>query len=261
MENELQQDVTPIIGYVLDWETGGLDCVNCGVTQLSVHAVRLNDFEKLGTFMRYILPYHKRTDIDATAKKKKLKSKYDDGESTQWMEYSDEALAVQGVTMDILREKGIPLNDMVDQWIEWMDSITPPGSGRSGTAPILIGQNIPFDEGFMSQVIEYTGKLSDFKKRFRGKEDFYGHWHPIMLDTIVIAQMALCHTPVDSYKLELICGMLGIELVDAHDADADVEATEAVVAVIGNRMRSEGNYSGSDLPASKKEKTRQHFKI
>lgn len=261
MATELSADIKPIIAYVLDWETGGLDCNACGVTQISVHAVRLNDFEKLGTFMRYILPYRKRTDTGNVKKKKVLKSKFDDGESLEWMEYNDEALAVQGITMDILKEKGIPLMDMVEQLLEWMDTITPPTSGRSSTAPLLVGQNIPFDEGFLSQVIEYTGKLSDFKKRMRGKEDFWGHWHPIMVDTIVMAQFALCHTQVDSYKLELICDNLGIELIDAHDADADVEATESVMCVLGNRMKNNLNYTGADLPETQKDKTRKHFKI
>lgn len=260
----LAEGLTPIIIYILDWETGGLDCNKCGVTQISVHALRLNDFEPLGKFMRYILPYNRHTDTGNVKPKKTLKSKFDDGVSAQLMEYSDEALAVQGITMEALYQKGIPLEDMVKELLEWMDTITPPAATTRGNSsqPILLGQNIIFDEGFLSQVMEYTKTTNEFKKRMRGKEDFYGHWHPIMLDTITLAQCACCHEPVSSYKLELICEKLGIDLVDAHDADADVEATESVFTVLANRMRSEGgNYSGADLPDKQADKTRRHFKI
>jgi DNA polymerase III epsilon subunit-like protein len=258
----LREGITPIIAYVLDWETGGLSCNECGVTQLSVHAVRLNDFERLGTFMRYIIPYNKRTDKGTAKSKKTLKSKYDDGTTDQLMEYGTEALAVQGATMDMLYEKGIPLDQMVSEWLEWMDKMSE-GCGKRATAPLLVGQNIPFDEGFMSQVMEYTGTTAEFKKRFRGNVDFWGNWHPTMVDTIVLGQMAMCHIPdITTYKLEIMAERLGINLVDAHDADADVEATESIFAVLGNRMRADnGAFTGADLKEVEKDKLRKHFKI
>lgn len=97
----------------------------------------------------------------------------------------------------------------------------------------------------------------------RGDEDFYGNWHPLYVDTIVLGQLALCHLPnVNSYKLEIMCENLGIELDDAHDADADVSATTNVAAVLTQRMRSiGGEYEGESLAISKAEKSRKHFKI
>ena len=65
---------------------------------------------------------------------------------------------------------------------------------------------------------------------------------------------------VTSYKLELLAERLGIELDDAHDADADVTATLNIAVVCSNRLRnSDGTGSGATL--QKKEKTREHFKI
>ncbi len=59
-----------------------------------------------------------------------------------------------------------------------------------------------------------------------------------------------------------MCERLGVELEDAHDADADVTATTNVVAVLTQRMRSVGGeYQGDDLAISKAEKSRKHFKI
>ena len=112
-------------------------------------------------------------------------------------------------------------------------------------------------------MMEYAGIMNDVKKVLRGQEDFYGNWHPLCLDTIIMGQLALCHQPnVSSYKLEIMCENLGIELDDAHDADADVSATTNVAAVLTQRMRSVGGeYEGDDLAISKAEKSRKHFKI
>lgn len=252
----------PILAFVLDWETGGLLCSECGVTQISVHAVRLDNFDCMGKFMRYILPYTRRTDKGKVKVKKALKNKYDDGTTDTLMTYTQAALDVQGITMDILKQKGIALDDMVEQLLEWIDEMMANADTTKGKLPILVGQNIAFDEGFLSQVMEYTGKTDEFKKRLRGMDDFWGNWHPTMLDTIVIGQLALSHNPeVPSYKLELLCEFLGIDLVDAHDADADVEATADVMRVLGNRMRAEdGNLSDSEQ-RKQDQKTRKHFKI
>ena len=59
-----------------------------------------------------------------------------------------------------------------------------------------------------------------------------------------------------------MCEHLGIELDDAHDADADVSATTNVAAVLTQRMRSVGGeIEGGPLEMSKAEKSRKHFKI
>jgi DNA polymerase III alpha subunit (gram-positive type) len=129
--------------------------------------------------------------------------------------------------------------------------------------PFLIGQNVDFDKGFFMQMMEYAGLVKEVAKYLRGHEDFYGNWQPDVLDTIILGQLALCATPnVTSYKLELMCERLGVELDDAHDADADVSATTNVVAVLTQRMRSiGGTIEGGPLNVTKTEKSRKHFKI
>ena len=57
-----------------------------------------------------------------------------------------------------------------------------------------------------------------------------------------------------------MCEHLGIELDDAHDADADVSATTNVAAVLTQRMRN-ADGGGSNLQIAKAEKSRKHFKI
>ena len=69
---------------------------------------------------------------------------------------------------------------------------------------------------------------------------------------------------ITTWKLEAMAERLGIDLDDAHDADADVTATREIVRVLTARMREQssggGNAVGS-LSAEKKEKLRDHFKI
>lgn len=59
-----------------------------------------------------------------------------------------------------------------------------------------------------------------------------------------------------------MCELLGIELDDAHDAEADVTATTNVLAELTKRMRSVGGVSeGDEIQMNKVEKSRKHFKI
>jgi len=53
---------------------------------------------------------------------------------------------------------------------------------------------------------------------------------------------------------------LGIDMDDAHDADADVTATQAVIQALASRLRN--NQGEATVTSSqKKEKMRDHFKI
>lgn len=257
-----KQEYTPVIAFTLDFETGGLDCQKSACTQIAIHATRLDTFERLGSFVRYIYPYDMK-EIKALAKPKKkvLKSKYDEERKTP-MEYSDKALEYSAITMDMLYEKGEDIMKVARDAVEWMAEMIPAKTPKN-IKPFIIGQNVGFDEGFFCQLLEYGGVIDQAKKILRGHVDFYGHWHPLVLDTIILGQLALCHLPdVNTYKLEIMSERLGVELDDAHDADADVTATTNVVAILTQRMRSVGGeIEGGELKISKTEKSRKHFKI
>lgn len=253
-------DNAPIVAFTIDFETGGLKCQTSACTQIAIHATRLDTFEKIGSYVSYIQPYD-RKDIKGVGNTKKvLKSKYDMDEKNP-MDYEDKALEYSAITMDMLYDQGKPIEIVGKEVCEFIASMTPKCSKNK--KPFLIGQNIPFDEGFFCQLMEYSGMINEVKKHLRGHEDFYGHWHPLYLDTITIGQLALCHQPnMNSYKLEIMCESLGVELDDAHDADADVSATTNVAMVLTKRMRSLGDDDGdSTLAVSKAEKSRKHFKI
>lgn len=248
-----------LVAFTLDFETGGLKCQTCACTQIAIHATRLDTFEKIGSYVSYIEPYNFKDITGATKKRKVLKSKYDDQETP--MIYESKALEYSAITMDMLENLGKPIDTVAHEVLQFIKDNTP--KAPRNMKPFLIGQNIAFDEGFFCQLMEYAGLMNDIKTILRGQEDFYGNWHPLCLDTITIGQLALCHQPnINSYKLEIMCENLGLELDDAHDADADVSATTNVVAILTQRMRSEGGeYDGEELAISKAEKTRKHFKI
>ena len=98
----------------------------------------------------------------------------------------------------------------------------------------------------------------EFAQVFAGTTDFYGNFQPHYLDTIDMARLCLAADPqVTSYKLELVAERLGIELDDAHDADADVTATREVAALCSRRLRQNGD---TDVSQQRTPKTRDHSK-
>lgn len=256
-----------IVGLVLDFETGGipkkdLTVAQIGITQIALHAIRLDTFEKIGSFVKYVYPYEQKAVKALTPKRKTLKSKYDVEAPTE-MVYGKEALEFTAITMDMLREKGVDINELAQDVLKFIEGVTAPKTPRN-MKPIIIGQNITFDEGFLIQMFEFTGLLKELMKLVRGWVDFYGNWHPQMMDTLHLGQLALCHNPnITSYSLGIMCENLGIELDDAHDADADVTATTNVVAILTQRMRSVGGSieDTGGIQMNKAEKSRKHFKI
>ena len=249
-----------LVAFTLDFETGGLKCQTSACTQIAIHATRLDTFERIGTYVKYIYPYNQKEIKGVTAKRKVLKSKYDT-EEVKSMDYEPKALEYSAITMDMLYNMGVDIITVANEVVQFIADNTP--KSPKNMKPFLIGQNVDFDKGFFMQMMEYAGLVKEVSKYLRGHEDFYGNWQPDVLDTIILGQLALCAIPnVTSYKLELMCEKLGVELDDAHDADADVSATTNVVAVLTQRMRSVGGtVEGGELSMTKTEKSRKHFKI
>jgi DNA polymerase III epsilon subunit-like protein len=258
---EIQKEIKPVIvAFTLDFETGGLKCQTSACTQIAIHATRLDTFERLGSYVKYIHPYNQKEIKGVTEKRKILKGKFEVGDG-ELMGYEAKALEYSAITMDMLYSMGEKIEDVANGVLQFIIKHTPKIS--KGMRPFLIGQNVEFDKGFFMQMMEYAGLTKEVSKYLKGSEDFYGHWQPLTLDTILLGQLALCHLPaVNSYKLELMCEHLGVELNDAHDADADVSATTNVVAVLTQRMRSIGGTAdGGEIAMTRTEKSRKHFKI
>lgn len=256
-----KEKVNVVTAIVFDFETGGLDAAKCAATQISLHAVRLDTFEVMEKLNLYIAPYNYKPGIDKPVRKV-VRSKYDieDG-AMSLMEYNDKALQVSGITMGILESKGQELQSVCEQIIDFIERNTLKVAANN--KPFLVGQNVLFDVAFMQQIMLYTGLYDRFAKAVDGKKDFWGHFQPYCIDTILLAKLAFDHDKsVSSWKLELSAERLGIDLDDAHDADADVTATREIMRVLTVRMRnSDGGNAVGSLIIEKREKMRDHFKI
>lgn len=247
-----------IVAFTLDFETGGLDYQDCACTQIAIHAVRIDTFETIDRYVKYISPYNKQPD-KGVAKRKVLKSKFDKDDE-QPMKYEEKALTYSAITMDMLESLGMDIKQVAAEVIDFIRKNIL-SKGRN-IKPFLIGQNIGFDIGFMQQLMEYGGQMKEFAKLMRGETDFYGHFQPLYIDTIVLGQLALSHLDgMSSYKLEIMAEKFGIELDDAHDADADVTATTNVAMVCSQRMRNASGIDDGSMVMTKTEKSRVHFKI
>lgn len=250
-----------VTAIVYDFETGGLDCTSCAATQISLHAVRLDTFEVMDKYSAYIYPYHKKE--LKKPNRKTLKSKYDDEEEEgELMEYGQTALDITGITMDMLYSQGKELNQVCQDIIDFIKSNT--FKVVASNKPFLIGQNPLFDNCFMQQIMLYSGLWPEYCKVVRGHKDFWGNFQPTHLDTIILSQLTFDNDKsIATWKLEAMAEKLGIDLDDAHDADADVTATREIVRILTARMRdSEGGSNAiGALKAEKKEKKRDYFKI
>lgn len=239
----------------LDFETGGLDPVRCACTQIALEAIRLDTLEVFDRYAAYIAQYCKQ-ELGA-ARRKVLRSKHELAQPTERMDYEPRALEYSGITMERLEAQGVDLREVAGAVLRFAERATL--SKGTQCKPVLIGQNITFDIGFLTQLMSYAGLTKEYEKTFAGKTDFYGNFQPLYLDTILLARLALAaDTGVTSYKLELVAERLGIELDDAHDAGADVAATLEIVRVCAARMR---NSEGAVTETAPKEKTRNHFLI
>ena len=214
--------------------------MRCARTQIALEAIRLDTLEVFDRYAAYIAQYCKQ-ELGA-ARRKVLRSKHELAQPTERMDYE---------------AQGVDLKEVAGAVLRFAERATL--SKGTQCKPVLIGQNITFDIGFLTQLMSYAGLTKEYEKTFAGKTDFYGNFQPLYLDTILLARLALAaDTGVTSYKLELVAERLGIELDDAHDAGADVAATLEIVRVCAARMR---NSEGAVTETAPKEKTRNHFLI
>ena len=142
-----------VTAIVYDFETGGLDCTRCAATQISLHAVRLDTFEVMEKYSAYIYPYNKVPDI-GKPKKKILKNKYDN-DDVELMDYDAKALEFTQITMDMLYSMGKPLENVCREICDFIKRNTL--QVVAANKPFMVGQNPLFDNGYMQQIMLYTG--------------------------------------------------------------------------------------------------------
>lgn len=241
-------------GVILDFETGGLDPKKNGITQVGMQAIRLDTFEIFAEEKMYIIPYQK---VEVGPKKKTIRKKKKDVEEEEeespLMEY-DWGMSEKkiGISEDMCYQQGVPLEQAVATMIEFFKKAKL--TNAKNTLPILIGQNICFDIGYLQQIFAFT--KNKLKGLLAGSEGFYD-WNIAYMDSLQLARLMFADDKkVTSYQLELVADRLGIELFDAHDALSDVEATGDVIRNLALRMRKADE---SEIKKKRKAKTRDHW--
>lgn len=245
------------VGIGLDFETGGLDCRECACTQIALQAVRFDTWQVFDRYQAYIAPYGKQ---DAGLPRRKvLRTRHEQAKEPEYvpMKYEQTALDYSAITMEMLRSQGMDMKKVAGEVIAFAKRSTL--SKGYQCKPVLVGQNIAFDIGFLQQLMNYAGLAAEFEKTFSGTKDYYGNFQPHYIDTLAVGRLAFAADPeVTSYKLELVASKLGVELDDAHDAAADVTATLDILGIYPSRLRQT---EGAAIAMQRKEKTRKYFKI
>jgi DNA polymerase III epsilon subunit-like protein len=164
----------------LDFETGGFDCKEDAICSLSI-----SSFDKVYKKTWYVKPYNKN--------------------------YSEKAIEVNGLTKEVLTEKGVPIETVRKEFIEFLNFFS------KGYRIKLLGQNITFDIGFLKELI--------------GQEAFNKYFHYHFKDTMIIGEffkdagLIESKTPLglsNLYQLMFPEADLTI-LENAHSSGTDVE--------------------------------------
>lgn len=127
------------------------------------------------------------------------------------------AEAVHGISMDDLLTHGLSQDEAAEQFYKWYESLELPFCKRL----VPLAHNWAFERSFLLP--------------FFGLEAFTELWSGHPRDTLVFASilndLAAWHgkdCPFNRLNLTNVCKIMGVELLDAHDALADCLATAAV---------------------------------
>lgn len=231
----------------LDFETGGLDSKKNAVTQIGMEILEPDTLKSIRQYSNYVKPYHKKE------KKSRVKKLVKKNEQPEEYEYTEKALQYTNITMELLDEKGITVEELVSDIIEIFKEANP--NNARNYKPILLGQNLGFDIAFLQQIFDHCGEKLD--KYVTTYLDFYGNPQPVYFDTQYLSRQYFANDDrISSVKLGLVCDELGVELIEAHEAMSDVKATSGVFTKYSMNMRSSDGQSSDS-----QEKTRKHFKF
>lgn len=233
-----------------DYETGGLECKKHAATQIAMEVLDPFTLKPIASYDSYILPYSKPKQTKRVAVIKKSSRSTDE---ENMFEYTDSALNFTNTTMKMIEDKGVHVEDVMSNMVEMFIKANP--NKTRNYKPILLGQNVQFDIGFLHQMAERC-KI-DLSKYLDGDKDYYGNFHPTRIDTLDLSKQYFANdSKVESHKLGLMSDKLGVELVDAHEAAADVRATSEMFKIYMENMRSS---KGSSKDSEDRSRSKFHF--
>lgn len=141
--------------------------------------------------------------------------------------YDPIALKVHGITVAETEKNGVSYKDVIKALKKDCEKLTKP-IGRGGKLkPILVGHNYSsFDYSFVEYLFQLDGQyLFDYTDEF-------------IYDTL---RMSRSKWPNEKkHGLKAACKLAGIDLVDAHRAEADIEANAELFKYFMSSLRGEG---------------------
>ena len=207
---------------VADWETGGLPNSKQRAffdVPAVEWAMSCVDLQTLEIIDQYsaILPYNYKEDL---------------------VGYSEEATAVHGITREIQEANSVPLKEIYKMMKTWFTKYKNPRQMCT-----IAGHNfVSFDKPFLENFFSYM--QDDIN-------NYVGFW----LDTMNLAHLSALEQ-VD-YKLGTCCQLAGVDLVEAHRAQQDVNANAMLLISYIKKLRGEGQIQGE----SKKVRFRNTFEL
>lgn len=184
---------------ICDFETGGFSSRKNLALEFAGIWVDSTDFHEIGRYEALILPFSENLTIEP------------------------KALEANGIQLEDLADNGVEVSEVVSNIIR-LTQESNKGKMR-GKKTILVGQNITFDIGFFQQIFKHTKQ--DISKYFSGQEDFYGNFQPRYFDTMDIGRSKYAQDEQKTaFSLKDLCQYEQVDLIDAHRAMNDVEATK-----------------------------------
>lgn len=143
------------------------------------------------------------------------------------------ALDVNGLKMSEIN-KGMEKREVAKAIVEYFKTSNPKNAVMS--RPIMVGHNVDFDLRFMEVIFDEE------------KKGIWDYINPYPEDTLKWARMMF---PKESnHKLGHVCGLVGIDLADAHKAMNDVVATKDLLVHAIKRLRKEAKIDKTAIPAA-----------
>ena len=99
-------------------------------------------------------------------RRKVLRTRHEQAKEPEYvpMKYEQTALDYSAITMEMLRTQGVDMKKVAGEVIAFAKRSTL--SKGYQCKPVLVGQNIAFDIGFLQQLMNYAGLAAEFEKTF-----------------------------------------------------------------------------------------------
>jgi len=182
---------------VFDVETGGLDPFKSHITQIGMIALS-PDLKVIGTYESMI------------------------GQYAGLNKYDAKALKVTGFTLAQIEDSPSALY-VFQEVLDFIKLYIPK---TKSDYPILVGQNVEFDMGFLTVFFDHF------------KHDLRDYVFNTYIDTLALSKLKFAlDKSVSQYNLTALSNKFHISLTEAHSALPDVEATAEIFIQMAHLLR------------------------